>query len=289
MTDSANTLNTMGWAEAIAMLSKWGKSFVIVTVLNKRGSAPREAGTKMVVSQDAFYATIGGGNLELQAIEQARDLLNKGEEAQTIIDYPLCARTSQCCGGSVQLLYEAIVVSALQLDVYGAGHVGHALMQVLPDLPVTIRWIDARADLFPANLPNNVTPIVAAQPELEVQQAPANSAFLVLTHDHGLDYAICKSVLQRDAVRWFGVIGSRTKAARFAYKLKQDGFSQQQIETMHCPVGIDQVQGKRPMEIGVSIAAQLIDLYQHHDVQVAERSNLTTSTETRSKNDTTDA
>ena len=258
------------WAQAVAALSEQGKDFVIVTVLNKAGSAPRDAGTKMVVTDQQCYATIGGGKLELLAIETALKLLAEGKETQVFERFPLGAKTAQCCGGMVELLFEVMIVSEMKLDIYGAGHVSKALIKVLAELPVNIRLIDSREEMFPEHLPLNVKAVLTDDPVGEVATAPSDTVFLVMTHDHQLDLDICARVLKGDQRRWLGVIGSETKAKRFRYKLAQRGFSEDTVNSMHCPIGLEGTKGKRPMEIAVSVAAQLIQMYQSGDKQTQD-------------------
>ena len=131
-----------------------------MTVLGTSGSTPRASGTKMVISEDNIYATIGGGHLEFKAIEHARELLKQGQTCQAVENFQLGASLGQCCGGTVVVLFEVFVNEKMHLDIYGAGHVAQALIPILAQLPIRIRWIDSRADLFPPQIPDNVQKIV---------------------------------------------------------------------------------------------------------------------------------
>jgi len=159
--------------------------------------------------------------------------------------------------GSITVL-EPLEPKATPLYLYGAGHVGQALVRVLAELPFAITWIDSRPELLPADLPVTVTPWPCAQPLEVVPTAPAGARHIVLTHDHALDYALCRAILQRGEYGWLGVIGSASKAARFRSRLARDGCSAAQIATLVCPLGLGGIAAKQPMAIAVSIAAQLL-------------------------------
>ena len=250
------------WLQAAKELEDKGENYVIVTLIGTSGSTPRASGTKMVVSQDNIYATIGGGHLEFKAIEHSRLLLQNNKHCQEIEGFQLDASLGQCCGGSVSVLFEVFMNDKMQLDIYGAGHVAQALIPILAQLPLRIRWIDSRADIFPSQIPDNVEKIVDEEPTEQVKLAVKNNVFLILTHTHQLDFELCKAIMKRDDAFWLGVIGSETKAKKFRYKLKQRDFSEAQVDQMICPVGLKEVTGKLPMEVAIAIAGQLIGLYQ---------------------------
>jgi xanthine dehydrogenase accessory factor len=135
--------------------------------------------------------------------------------------------------------------------------VGQAIVSLLRDLPFDITWVDPRGDIFPATLPANVTRLVSAAPAAEVCYAPDDTWFLVLTHDHALDYAICAAILARETNGFIGLIGSRTKAARFTHRLAHEGYRPERIT---CPIGVSGISGKEPATIAVAVAAQLLQL-----------------------------
>ena len=277
MTDlnrSFQGFHSQSWAQAIAALEQSGTDYVIATVLGTSGSTPRASGTKMVITGENIYDTLGGGHLEYKVIERARELLVQGQSAQVAEQFHLAATLGQCCGGAAVVMLEAMCCQHMRLDVYGAGHVAQALIPILAQLPIKIRWIDNRADVFPATIPDNVLKVVEDEPVVAVQQAQANSAFLILTHNHQLDFDLTQAILKRDDALWLGVIGSQTKAKRFQHRLAHRDFSQQSIDKMICPVGLDNVGGKLPMEVAVSIAGQLIDLYQGQQPEQVKRQGL---------------
>ncbi|TEW47093.1 xanthine dehydrogenase accessory protein XdhC [Psychromonas algicola] len=259
---SAQGLHPHSWLQAINELEANGDTYALITVLGTSGSTPRAIGTKMVISEKNIYATIGGGHLEFKAIEHARELLKQEQTCQAVENFQLGASLGQCCGGTVVVLFEVFVNDKMHLDIYGAGHVAQALIPILAQLPIRIRWIDSRADLFPAEVPSNVQKVIDEQPVDQVKSAKKDNAFLILTHNHQLDFDLCQAILKRDDALWMGVIGSDTKAKRFQYRLTQRGFSEQQIEQMICPVGLKEVTGKLPMEVAIAISGQLVELYQ---------------------------
>jgi len=216
----------------------------------------------MIVTVDHFYDTIGGGHLEFKAIAFAREQLLNKVSSQQIEHFSLGANLGQCCGGSVSLLFETIVQNQLQLDVYGAGHVAQALIPMLAGLPVSVRWIDSREELFPKQIPANVEVFIEAYPEDCVSTAKPNTANVILTHNHQLDFSLCEKILKREDASFLGVIGSKTKAKRFQMRLSHKEFTPQQISNLTCPIGLLEIKGKRPSEVAVSICAQLIGLYQ---------------------------
>ena len=255
------------WPDAAAALREQGEGYVLVTVLTVKGSAPRDAGTKMLVSADRTVNTIGGGQLEHDAIQTARALLQQGRDQQQIIDYPLGPKLGQCCGGRVHVLYECFAPSAVEIALFGAGHVGRALTSILCQLPVRLRWIDNRAEEFPDSMPPGVEKVLSEDPEAEISALNPGAYVIVMTHNHPLDYAIAEAALKRNDTAYVGVIGSSTKAARFRKRLQYWGFPDAVIEHMHCPVGLQSVPGKHPMEVAVSIAAEVIGIYQQRAAQ----------------------
>lgn len=264
----------LDWASAAAHLAQQGDAYVLITVLRVTGSAPRDAGTKMVVSNNVgigratgVVGTIGGGHLEHLAIQQARRMLARGGSEQHLEEYPLGAKLGQCCGGRVSILYETFAATAMPIALFGAGHVARALVTVLAHLPVRITWIDSRQQEFPADMPGNVTQVLSDEPEREIAGLASGSYVLVMTHRHPLDYAITEQVLKRGDAVFLGVIGSATKARRFQMRLRHRGFRQQEIDFLRCPIGFRDVPGKHPMEVAVSVAAELIAFYQARQSQ----------------------
>lgn len=268
LNNSFQGFHSQSWAQSIAQLEDSGINYVIATVIGTSGSTPRASGTKMVISDNNIYDTLGGGHLEFVVIEKARELLIQGKSVQLIEQFHLAANLGQCCGGAATILFEVIASEHMQLDVYGAGHVAQALIPILAKLPVQVRWIDNREDVFPQHIPSNVKKVIDEFPVEQAKQAKANTAFLILTHNHQLDFELTEAILKRNDAFWLGVIGSDTKAKRFRHRLSHREFSASDIEKMICPVGISEVNGKLPMEVAVSISGQIIQLYQQYKLDV---------------------
>jgi xanthine dehydrogenase accessory factor len=156
-------------------------------------------------------------------------------------------------------LLEPLRQRAPSLWIFGAGHVGQALVRLLAELAVfEITWIDSRAELLPACLPDGVRPEVCAAPTQKVAAAPAGTRFVVLTHDHALDYELCRLILARADAFWLGLIGSASKAARFRSRLLRDGLERARVERLTCPIGVPGIASKQPLAIAIAIAAQLL-------------------------------
>ena len=415
----ANAPDDGDWPHLHALLAA-GTTAVLVTIALARGSVPRDAGTRMIVTRDRVSSTIGGGNLELQAIAQANRMLGMlggpgipgGDEsdgdgngrdggdgraqgqvqAQALHyqDYPLGPLLNQCCGGTASLLYErftpgdaghiarlaatpAFILSRLSgtdpekrpvtaagtevgpeaereagisdaaaprdgdvpenvltltesglsenvlgenvlaegtltestlalaesgplllmadgqpiglggqprqaayllepagaarrpLFIFGAGHVGRAVVRALADLPFRITWIDSRAEEFPEHIPANtrkhLLDPVTGDMAAEVAAAPAGAFYLVFTHSHDLDFAVTAAVLARGDARYCGLIGSRTKRTRFVRRFeREEGLSPADIARLTCPIGIAGIPGKAPAHIAVAVAAELLRL-----------------------------
>lgn len=250
------------WIRALAEFEKNGEPCVIVTVLEDKGSAPRGAGTKMLVSEKGIVATIGGGHLEHVATEMGQQMIRDRESQMKVETFNLGARLGQCCGGVVTLMFEPIGLEQKHLVLFGAGHVGKALIHILQTLPFKVTWVDEREEQFPDMIPSNVIKHLTDDPVGDVAHFPAGSMYLVLTHNHQLDLELCKAILKRGDSSYFGLIGSESKKKRFIYKLKEREFTDEQIKQMTCPIGIEAVQGKHPAEIAVSVTGELIARYQ---------------------------
>ncbi|KIC31129.1 molybdenum cofactor sulfurylase [Leisingera sp. ANG-M6] len=277
-----------------------------VVIAAVRGSSPREPGTAMLVWESGQSGTIGGGTLEFEAAEAARDQISP----KRFSTHALGPDLGQCCGGAVTLLsevYEASDLDSLDSEIiarpaapapmpmavkrilaaarsqgippepqlvdgwmiepvhhpsrpvwiWGAGHVGRALVKVLAPLPdMAITWADTAPERFPADVPTGVTTVPAADVALLVPHAPENAAHLVLTYSHALDLALCHALLGH-GFAFAGLIGSRTKWARFRSRLAALGHSPEQISRITCPIG-DPELGKHPQMIAVGVAAQLL-------------------------------
>jgi xanthine dehydrogenase accessory factor len=277
------------WRRLAEIVAEHG-SAVLVTVHAVQGSTPREAGARMIVRPDgAFHGSIGGGQLEWQALAAARDALAAGRRPARFIDKILGPDLGQCCGGRVTLLVEAFDhrdaerLTALAAEeceteirapllLFGAGHVGRALVIALAPLPFAIRWIDGRPDAFPALLPASATAVRTDAHEAEIVRAAPGSFVLVMTHEHALDLAITAAALRRDDLPYVGLIGSATKRARFERRFRQLGISDERARSLACPIGLPEIRGKEPAIIAASVAAQLLQRREaalHHTKEAA--------------------
>lgn len=157
--------------------------------------------------------------------------------------------------------YELIVGSDFNIAVFGAGHVGSAVVQSLCALDCNIRWIDSRRNIF-RHTPTNVRAIESSDPSLEVAAMPANSSYLVMTHNHALDFDICDHILRRGDAAYCGLIGSLSKRRRFEKRYRSQGMQQAMIDKLVCPIGVDGITGKKPAEIAVAASAEVLRAYE---------------------------
>jgi xanthine dehydrogenase accessory factor len=155
-------------------------------------------------------------------------------------------------------LWERLDRAMPSVYLYGAGHVGQALIRILERLPMRVRWIDSRAELLPEDVVESVEIVRAAEPAETVPLAPPATHFIIMTHSHPLDYALCRAVLKRSDFAWAGVIGSKSKGARFRSRLARDDVPTAQIARLACPIGIDGIDSRLPAAIAVAVAAQLL-------------------------------
>ncbi|MBI1622487.1 xanthine dehydrogenase accessory protein XdhC [Aquamicrobium zhengzhouense] len=248
------------------------RNIALVEVIEAKGSTPREVATWMLVSRDAIFGTIGGGQLEFMAIARAREMIEQNVET-TRLDVPLGPEIGQCCGGHVKLylvlldeeLREAIpqrisFEEEIQPHVYlfGGGHVGHALAQALALLPLTVAMVETRPEEL-LGAPEGVRTIATAVPEEIVRGAPAGSAFVILTHDHALDFLIVSEALGRNDAAYVGMIGSKTKKATFkSWYLREAGGGEEAFDKLVCPIGGSSVKDKRPSVIAALVSAELL-------------------------------
>lgn len=230
-----------------------------VLIVETRGSAPREAGTRMFVDAHAVHGTIGGGNLEYTALKIAREMLLSGETRRER-RFALGDSLGQCCGGSVTLIFECKDVVAMEEEgfpviLFGAGHVGKEVARILERLPCRVTWIDPRPEVFPASVAVNVKISIEEEPAWMVDEAPPGAFYLVMTHSHALDLEIVERVLRRNDAAFVGLIGSATKAAKFRARLQHRKVPS---EKLTCPIGVLKA-GKHPAEVAVSVVAQLLE------------------------------
>jgi xanthine dehydrogenase accessory factor len=261
---------------------------VVVTIASTQGSAPREAGTWMAVFASHIVGTIGGGHVEFEAIAEARALLKDRESTADAYEkrYVLGPSLGQCCGGVMVINYQKYSYSgnkyagysqkiheneafhpfpALKLQnvaLFGGGHVGKAIVNILSTLPMQVMWIDSRDEIFPNALPSNVVCEHSDPVQSAVNDLAADSHVLIMSFSHAEDLDIVAACLLRHRERsdlpFIGLIGSKTKWATFRHRLQDRGFSEAELAHITCPIGVDGIKGKEPEVIAVSVAAQLI-------------------------------
>jgi xanthine dehydrogenase accessory factor len=270
----------MKLAERARHLVMEGKPVAVVTIVDSKGSAPREQGATMLVTTAGFYGTIGGGALEWQAMAEAQRLLHQGAGTRTR-HYALGPSLGQCCGGQVEVLTRVfdrnniheLVDGPLErmrrIYLFGAGHVGRALVMVLAQSDVEVVWVDPRPGAFPAAVPSNVTLIEQADPAEVLATVPAPSFVFVMSHSHALDLAIVDAALRNSAIVEVGLIGSATKRARFEKRLAEAGLPENDIARLICPIGIGAIKSKKPAAIAISTAAQILALDEKHAAMTA--------------------
>jgi xanthine dehydrogenase accessory factor len=335
------------WIAALDNLLQSQHAAVLVTVATIKGSTPREAGARMLITEQGNWGTIGGGNLEFQAMDIARNMLSDSQPSH-FQRFTLGAGLGQCCGGVVTLMFERFVQGCIELQqlqqmvvsderfiqlialddhqnqrylisqtrslsntdnvcdqalvqqarnyldnnessavikliggeqdcsyffdpvrddnfhimIFGAGHVGQAVVKILADQACHITWVDTRDNQFPDSNPDNVSIICSDTPEAEIEQATAGTYFLVMTHDHQLDQQLAQTILKRSDFAYFGLIGSSTKRHKFEHRLRARGISDTALSRMICPIGIDGIYSKQPAAIALSVSAQIIQLQQ---------------------------
>jgi xanthine dehydrogenase accessory factor len=222
------------------------------------------AATRAVLAGPAVLcSTLRGGRVE-RAVLDAADARRAADcEALALLLAPAAQASAQLrrSGEGELRLLERLDQAFPPLWLFGAGHVGQALARILLELPLQLTWIDSRAALLPARdtLPSRTLRILhAADPVQCVASASAGTRFLVLTHSHPLDYALCRAILERADGAWLGLIGSASKAARFRSRLARDGLAPATIARLVCPIGIAGIHSKWPAAIAVAVAAQLL-------------------------------
>lgn len=229
----------------------------------------------MAVFGSEVVGTVGGGRLELDALAKATNMLQRIAHSEEM-RYALGPSLGQCCGGEVVLRYEP--VSARDIDtldarlsqamtplaLFGGGHVGRALIQVLGNLPFSVRWIDSRDEIFPTALPDNVRCEHSDPVQAAVVELPLGSRVLVMSFSHAEDLDIVVACLQRQRQRqdlpYVGLIGSKTKWATFRHRLEARGFTQDEIAHVTCPIGVPGIADKQPEVIAVGVAAQILQV-----------------------------
>lgn len=232
------------WLDTLATCRRGAIPCVLVTATHGTASAG-----KLVVTPDCAIGTLGAG-LDRQAVEIARELLAGGEGARL--------KQLGAPEAPALFLFEPIGASDFHIVLFGAGHVGRALVHVLAGLPCRITWVDSREDEFPRALPDNVTVACTDTPTCEVGAAAPGTYFLVMTHSHALDQELAESILARSDFAYFGLIGSASKRRAFEKRMENRGVPPARFRDMTCPIGVPGIAGKEPAAIAVAVAAELL-------------------------------
>ncbi len=232
---------------------------VLVTVTGDGSKGARSiAGAKVLVTTRGVHGHLGRKRLQSEVIESARTMLCGLESPE------IAAARLEPAGraGSLTLLYEPLWDSRPRLWLFGAGHVGRALVAVLGDSPCRIVWVDGRPEQFPRAVPGNVEVRISELPVHCIDEASTSDSFLVMTHSHALDLQLVERVLASDEFRFLGLIGSGTKRRRFEKQLLRRGVAEDRLARLVCPIGIPGITGKHPRSIAVAAAAQLLRLWE---------------------------
>ena len=169
-------------------------------------------------------------------------------------------------------LVEPVAVAKRQLWIWGAGHVGRAMVSVMAPLPeLQVTWIDTARERFPETIPEGVTPVWSPRPEALAAHAPAEALHLIVTYSHALDLELCHRLLLR-GFGWLGLIGSATKWARFRSRLRALGHQPLAIDRITCPIG-DRGLGKHPQAIAIGVAVQLLKMKRKSETEIADDGN----------------
>jgi xanthine dehydrogenase accessory factor len=242
--------------QAIMTAKQQGKRFVLATVIQSLGSAPREAGARMLIFADGTtIGTIGGGAVEKRVMEEAQTLMNA--EETRLFEYDLDKDLQMKCGGQMSIFLEPMH-SGASLIIFGAGHIGQVLCKIASILDFQVTVVDNRPEFATSErLPLAQRIIVKPYSgALEDVTFTDNSFIVIVTHGHAHDQDILEYCSQQP-FRYLGVIGSRNKAQGMLNRLREKGVAAATIESVHCPIGLD-IGANTPEEIAIAIAAEMI-------------------------------
>jgi xanthine dehydrogenase accessory factor len=269
-------MHELTWVAAVERLRGAREPGVLVTLASVRGHAPRRAGAKLVVSATQSWGSIGGGNVEAVAIDRARRMLTELAVTTELLDVALSDKAPyqhgvQCCGGEVTVLFEPLpVVPAVA--IFGVGHVGLELARILARHDIELHLIDTRPEQLSEERLVVIADAVAqvhvhrvpVLPEIVLGELPAGAHLLIMTHDHAEDVALCDAVLRGGEFGSIGLIGSAGKWARFQHRLSTEGgHDADSLARIRTPIGLAEITGKEPATIAVSVAADLLRLFEH--------------------------
>ncbi|SFD82890.1 xanthine dehydrogenase accessory protein XdhC [Roseivivax sediminis] len=267
-----------------AFLDRHG-AVIRVALSRVRGSSPREAGAEMFVAAEGMHGTIGGGRLEYMAVARAREMLTEGT-LREVMDLPLGPEIGQCCGGRVEVTLArmgrtdrraaleragAAEAALPEVLIFGAGHVGRALADLMQHMPVRAVLIDPRGEEL-GRCAARVETRLAAIPEADVATAAPGAAFIVATHDHGLDFLVTDAALARGDAAYVGLIGSKTKRAKLDRFVRDHGAAADTTR-LTCPIAAGPSRDKRPEIIAACVTAEVMTALTTHDAARAPRAH----------------
>ena len=217
---------------------------------------------KLIVTATDSVGTLGEPALDAAAIDAARVLLD--DSGSTRLVELNCGPSTATC------LFDPLYPCNWNVVLFGAGHVGQAVVRALAEMPCRITWVDSRDAVFPQSVPANTTVVATDVPEAEVDAAPGGAYFLVMTHSHPLDQALTERILHRSDFAYFGLIGSKSKRQQFERRLLARGVAPAQLATMTCPIGVTGINDKRPAVIAIAVVAELLQQYEKNQQRAAE-------------------
>jgi xanthine dehydrogenase accessory factor len=247
------------WIELLHHFKSKKKPVALVTVTKILGSAPCRVASKMIVTlEKEIFGTIGGGKLEFQVIDEAVRAILENKIIES--NYTLGPEFEQCCGGKVELIIEPMNQSP-ELYLFGAGHIGVAICNVLKDTPFAITLLDSRENWRETIQIDQAVSYSSVPFDLYKQTVNwgSNCYVVILTHDHKLDFEITALALHQQT-KYIGLIGSKTKKNKFNNLLINELNYEAGISPVHCPIGLD-LGGNSPKEIAISIASELLKVY----------------------------
>ena len=241
------TAAAAGWLAPLVERLAAGAGVVVATSL--------ATGQKMVVWEDGAAGTLGGDADDKQVQNLVRRQgLDSFQAGPAVVNETLSPVRMK----DARLLLEAVRPVDFDIYLFGAGHVGRALVSVLAGLDCRLTWVDGRAGQFPEEVPDTVTVEAGPDPGAAIERAPHHAYFLVMTHSHQLDFELCEKILKRGDFAYLGLIGSATKRKRFEKRFLDGGFAPGALTRLTCPIGVAGVPGKHPREIAIAVAAELL-------------------------------
>nr|WP_284041380.1 xanthine dehydrogenase accessory protein XdhC [Halomonas olivaria] len=251
------------WHSALNRLQRSGIPHVLATQVTSAGSTPREPGARMVITADAVFDTLGGGTFEWQTISAARQYLLQQHYGFHLEAFSLGGRSGQCCGGLVNILLEVFPGSAVQVAIFGAGHVGREIVKLSAPLPWHVHWYDSRYGAF--NEHDQQQPRLTCRPlsnaTQTVAELPPHCHTLVLTHNHDEDYALIAALIEREDMASIGLIGSHSKWESFQGRLKRASVGIEKIQRVRSPIGCvhgTKLSDKTPYTIALTVVTELL-------------------------------